>query len=42
MRVLLDEFLAAGRFEVVTVPEMATPGTERKNTPVRVVVRRVQ
>ena len=42
MRVLLDEFLSAGRFEVVTVPEVVTPGTERKNTPVRVVLRRAQ
>ena len=41
IRVLLDEFISAGRFEVVAVPELAMPGTERKNTPVRVVLRRV-
>jgi hypothetical protein len=42
IRVVLDEFIATGRFEVVTAPELATPGTERKSTPVRVVLRRVQ
>jgi hypothetical protein len=41
MRVLFDEFIATGRFEVVSVPELATPSTERKSTPVRVVLRRV-
>lgn len=41
MRVLLDEFITTGRFEVVSVPELATPSTERKSTPVRVVLRRV-
>lgn len=41
LRVLLDEFIATGRFEVVTAPERAMPGTERKSTPVRVILRRV-
>ena len=41
IRVRLDEFIAMGRFEVVTAPELATPGTDRKSTPVRVVLRRV-
>ena len=41
LRVVLDEFLATGRFEVVTVPAIATPQTERQSTPMRIIVRRV-
>lgn len=41
VRVLLDEFLAAGSFEVVSAPASATPQPEREHTPIRVVVRRV-
>lgn len=41
VRVLLDEFISTGRFEVVTAPELATPGTERKNVPVHIVLRQV-
>ena len=42
IRVVLGEFIATGRFEVVAVPELATPGTDRKSTPIRVVLRRLQ
>jgi len=41
LRVLLDDFIATGQFEVVEVPASATPGTERESIPVRIVVRRV-
>lgn len=41
VRVLLDEFLAMGSFEVVSAPPSATPQLERQRTPIRVVVRRV-
>ncbi len=41
VRVVLDEFLATGRFEVVSVPASASPRTERQSTPMRIVVRRV-
>ncbi|HET8784856.1 MAG TPA: hypothetical protein VFM38_04430, partial [Candidatus Limnocylindrales bacterium] len=40
VRVLLDEFLAAGAFEVVSAPTSATPRVERDHAPIRVVVRR--
>jgi len=42
LRVLVDDFLATGRFEVVTAPATATPRVERESQPVRIVVRRVQ
>jgi hypothetical protein len=41
VRVVLDEFLATGRFEVVSVPASASPRTERQSAPMRIVVRRV-
>jgi len=41
LRVLVDEFLAPGQFEVVSAPELVTPRVERESTPVRIVVRRV-
>ena len=41
VRVLVDEFLATGQFEVVSAPAIATPRVERESTPVRIVVRRV-
>ena len=41
VRVVLDEFLATGRFEVIAVPATAVPRTERQSTPMRIVVRRV-
>ena len=41
LRVLLEEFLAVGQFEVVTAPAVVTPMVERESTPVRIVVRRV-
>jgi len=41
VRVLLDEFLATGRFEVVAAPASATPRAERQSAPIRLVVRRV-
>lgn len=41
VRVVLDEFLASGRFEVVSVPASASPRTERQSAPMRIVVRRV-
>ena len=42
LRVLVDDFLVTGRFEVVTAPATATPRVERESQPVRIVVRRVQ
>jgi len=41
VRVLVDEFLAAGQFEVVSTPATVTPRVERESTPVRIVVRRI-
>jgi hypothetical protein len=41
IRVLVDEFLATGRFEVVSAPATVTPQLERESVPVRIVVRRV-
>ena len=41
VRVVLDEFLATGRFEVVSVAASASPRTERQSAPMRIVVRRV-
>ena len=41
VRVLLDEFLATGQFEVVSSPPTAKPLLERESIPLRIVVRRV-
>ena len=41
VRVLLQDFLATGQYEVVTAPPTATPQLERRSTPLRIVVRRV-
>ena len=41
LTVLVDEFLATGRFEVVSSPAAVTPQLERESVPVRIVVRRV-
>jgi protocatechuate 3,4-dioxygenase beta subunit len=41
VRVLLQDFLATGQYEVVTAPPTATPRLERQSTPLRIVVRRV-
>ena len=41
LRVLVDEFLATGRFEVVAAPTTVKPRTERESVPVKIVVRRV-
>jgi len=41
LRVLVDEFLATGRFEVVSAPATVKPRTERESAPVTIVVRRV-
>ena len=41
VRVLVDEFLAAGQFQVVSTPATVTPRVERESTPVRIVVRRI-
>jgi hypothetical protein len=41
IRVLLDDFLAPGRFEVVSAPATAKPRVERESTPFRIVVRRL-
>jgi len=40
LRVLVDEFLTAGQFEVVSAPAVVTPRVERESTPVKIVVRR--
>ncbi len=40
LRVLVDEFLATGRFEVVSAPATVKPQVERESTPLRIVVRR--
>jgi hypothetical protein len=37
----VDEFLATGRFEVVSAPATVKPQVERAGVPVRIVVRRV-
>jgi hypothetical protein len=41
VRVVPQEFLASGRYEVVSAPASATPHTERQSAPLRIVVRRV-
>jgi hypothetical protein len=41
VRVLLDEFLTPGRFEIVSVPPSAKPRVERESTPIRIIVRRL-
>ena len=41
VRVLLDEFLATGQFEVVSSPAAAKPQLERQSTPLRIILRRV-
>lgn len=41
VRVLLDEFLAIGRFDVVSAPASAKPRVERESIPLRIVVRRL-
>ena len=41
LRVLLDEFLAPGRFETVSAPESVDAADEESATPVRIVLRRV-
>jgi hypothetical protein len=41
VRVLVDEFLATGRFEVVSAPGTVKPQPERESLPVKIVVRRV-
>jgi hypothetical protein len=41
LRVLPDDFLATGRFEVVSAPAAVTPRIERASTQIRIVVRRV-
>ena len=41
IRVLLEDFLATGEYEVVEVPASAVPRHERESTPIRIVVRRI-
>jgi hypothetical protein len=41
LRVLVDEFIAIGRFEVVSAPAAVKPQIERESTPLKIVVRRV-
>lgn len=41
VRVLVDEFLGSGRYELVSAPPSAMPKTERESTPLRIVVRRL-
>jgi hypothetical protein len=41
VRVLLQDFLATGQYEVMAAPLTATPQLERQSTPLRIVVRRV-
>jgi hypothetical protein len=41
VRVLLDEFLATGQFEVISAPATAKPEVERQSRPLRIVLRRV-
>jgi hypothetical protein len=40
VRVLLDDFLAPGRFEVVSAPSAVKPQAERESVPLKIVVRR--
>lgn len=42
VRVLHDEFLVPGRFEVVRAPSVATPAREGKATPIVIVLRRMR
>jgi hypothetical protein len=41
VKVLLEEFLTTGRFEVVTAPRTVKPQRERESVPIKIVVRRV-
>jgi hypothetical protein len=41
LRVLFDQFLAAGQFEPIDVPDAMQPGDENSALPVRIVLRRV-
>lgn len=41
VRVLLDEFLAAGHFRVVSASTTARPHAERESTPIRIIVSRI-
>lgn len=41
LRVVLEEFLATGHFEVVSAPDSVKPQVERESVPLRIVVRRV-
>jgi len=41
VRVLVEEFLTGGRYELVNAPPSATPRTERESAPLRIVVRRL-
>lgn len=41
VKVLLEEFLTSGRFEVVTAPRTVKPQSERESIPIKIVVRRV-
>jgi hypothetical protein len=41
LRILVDEFLATGRFEVVSAPATVKPRLERESASVKLVVRRV-
>jgi len=41
VRVLLQDFLATGQYEVVAAPPTATPQLEGRTTPLRIVVRHV-
>ena len=41
LRVLLDDFLTPGRFEVVSSPPTATPQRERESAPVKIIIRRI-
>jgi hypothetical protein len=41
LRVLVEEFLAAGRFEVVSATSTVKPQVERESAPLKIVVRRV-
>lgn len=41
VRVVLDDFLAAGKFEVVQAPRMATPTRDERASALTIVVRRV-
>ena len=41
IRVLVDEFLATGRFETVSAPGTVKPVVERESAPIKIMVRRV-